>query len=285
MVRREGCGGHFLASLSRAAESTRFDDRGAPCHDAAHVPCLAALDLGPRHRTVALAYRQQRQAGQSDQPAYEAALGVYRVLHPRALDLDAAENVSRMIASVKREHGPWFWRGVKGLLALVFSGAVAIHAIAQDLTPAGNLTGITIVSEKISVALDLMGAEEFKLDAQKITAIVRDALMEAGVGTNGSGIGTPKVSVGISGQSSGRGTGQYTVEVVVRATIPSPFAKNRNVDAIFWRGAASGEQTLRFEPGVGIIEPSGTIDERVYTSIREVAARLAADFKNANASK
>jgi hypothetical protein len=33
------------------------------------------------------------------------------------------------------------------------------------------------------------------------------------------------------------------------------------------------------------IKPSGPINERVYTSVREVAARLAADLKKANASK
>jgi hypothetical protein len=44
-------------------------------------------------RAVAIAYRRQRQAGQSDLPAYQAALAAYRGLHPRALDLDAAENV------------------------------------------------------------------------------------------------------------------------------------------------------------------------------------------------
>jgi hypothetical protein len=30
------------------------------------------------------------------------------------------------------------------------------------------------------------------------------------------------------------------VEVFVRATTSSPFAKNRSVEAIFWRGVASG---------------------------------------------
>jgi len=63
-------------------------------------------------RAVAIAYRRQRQAGQSDQPAYEAALAAYRERHPRTLDHEAAETASGMIASVAREHGAWFWRGV-----------------------------------------------------------------------------------------------------------------------------------------------------------------------------
>jgi hypothetical protein len=35
----------------------------------------------------------------------------------------------------------------------------------------------------------------------------------------------------------------------------------------------------------GFIKPSGPINERVYASVREVAARLAADLKKANSTK
>ena len=163
---------------------------------------------------------------------------------------------------------------------------LATRARSQDFAPAGNLVGITNVHEKISVALNLKGADEFRLDSQKITALVRDTLNAAGVGTNGSGIGTPMVSASISGESTGGGGARYTVEVLVRATTPSPFAKNRSVEAIFWRGIASGEEVERYDPASkSFIKPSGPINERVYGSVREVAARLAADLKKANAVK
>jgi hypothetical protein len=132
------------------------------------------------------------------------------------------------------------------LLAWVVYAAVVPSTIAQDFTPPGNLSEISSVHEKISVALNLKGADEFRLDPQKITAILRDALNAVGVGTNGSGIGTPMVNVGISGESTGGGGARYAVEVFVRATASSPFAKNRNVEAIFWRGVASGEEVERY---------------------------------------
>jgi hypothetical protein len=171
-------------------------------------------------------------------------------------------------------------------LALAVSLAFAPHAVAQDFAPAGNLAGITNVHEKISVGLNLKGADEFRLDSQKITAILRDALSTAGIGTNGSGTGTPMVSVGISGETTGGGGARYTVELSVRATTPSPFTRNRSVEAIFWRGVAAGEEVERYDAtSKGFIKPTGPINERVYTSVREVAARLAIDLKKANASR
>jgi hypothetical protein len=158
--------------------------------------------------------------------------------------------------------------------------------MSQEFTPPGNLVGITKVHENISVALNLKGADEFQVDSQKVTALLREALSSAGIGTNGSGLGTPMVGVSISGESTGGGGARYTVEVFVRATTSSPFAKNRSVEAIFWRGVASGEEMQRYDPASkGFIKPSGPINERVYASVREVASRLAADLKKANAGK
>jgi len=172
------------------------------------------------------------------------------------------------------------------LLVLAIFAPLAPLTMSQEFTPPGNLVGITRVHENISVALHLKGADEFRVDSQKITVFLRDALGSVGIGTNGSGLGTPMVGVSISGESTGGGGARYTVEVFIRATTSSPFARNRSVDAIFWRGVASGEEVQRYDPASkGFIRPSGPINERVYASVREVAARLAADLKRANASK
>lgn len=172
------------------------------------------------------------------------------------------------------------------LLVFAIFSPLAPHAMSQDFTPPANLVGITKVHENISVALNLKGADEFRVDSQKITVFLRDALNSVGIGTNGSGIGTPMVGVSISGESTGGGGARYTVEVFVWATTSSPFAKNRSVEAIFWRGVTSGEEVQRYDrASKGFIKPSGPINERVYASVREVAARLAADLKKANASK
>lgn len=43
---------------------------------------------------------------------------------------------------------------------------------------------------------------------------------------------------------------------------------------------------IRFDPAAKkLVEPGGPINERVYASVREVAARLAKDFKIANAQR
>lgn len=160
------------------------------------------------------------------------------------------------------------------------------HALSDDLTPSENLVGINKVHEKISVSLSLKGAEEFRVDPDEVKKIVRSALSSVGVATNGSGLSVPMVSASIAGESTGGGGARYTVELFVRATIPSPFAQNRSVKAIFWHTVASGEETMRYDPAaMGLVKPNGPINERVYASVREVAARLAAELKKANASK
>jgi hypothetical protein len=63
-------------------------------------------------RAVALAYRRQRQAGESDLPARMAAEAAYRDLHPDTPERWVSVTVARIIASVAREHPAWFWRGV-----------------------------------------------------------------------------------------------------------------------------------------------------------------------------
>lgn len=75
--------------------------------------------------------------------------------------------------------------------------------MSQDFTPPGNLFGIAKVHGNISVALNLKGADEFQVDSQKITVLLRDTLSSVGIGTNGSGLGTPMLGVSISGESTG----------------------------------------------------------------------------------
>jgi len=91
------------------------------------------------------------------------------------------------------------------LLVLAVFSPVAPHVMSQDFTPPGNLVGITKVHENISLALNLKGADQFQVDSQKITMLLRDALSSVGIGTNGSGLGTPMVGVSISGESTGGG--------------------------------------------------------------------------------
>jgi hypothetical protein len=184
-------------------------------------------------------------------------------------------------------HYPFFGE-IQMLKALPFQLLLLIClsaplALAQDFAPPGNLVGIGKVHQNISVALNLKGADEFRVDPQKVKVLLREALNTAGIGLNGSGSGTPMISATISGESTGGDGARYEVEVFVRATVLSPFAKDRSVEVIFWRGVASAEELQRYDPASkGFVKPSGPINERVYASVRQVVGRLAADFKKAN---
>jgi hypothetical protein len=153
---------------------------------------------------------------------------------------------------------------------------------ADELTPASNLAGIKIVQEKIDVSLNLKGANEFGVDANETVRIIRAALASSGITMIKGDYNTPIVHVSIDGESSGGGGAQFTVEVVVRTLLPSPFLKERTIEAIIWRGTAAGHQLLRFDPAAKeLVKPTRSINESVYDTVREVAAHLASEIKGA----
>jgi hypothetical protein len=171
-------------------------------------------------------------------------------------------------------------------LPVILVSATPIVAFADELTPSSNLAGIKKVHEKISVALDLKGADEFRIDAEQIKTRVRKELNAAGLTMDGSGTGLPMVKAIVAGEATGGGGARYLVELVVMANMPSPFIRNRSVNAIVWRGVSSGDEAMRYDPTAkGLLSPRDPINERVYASVQEVASRLAADARRANQLK
>jgi len=47
-----------------------------------------------------------------DLPVRDAAIAEYQKRHPDVSGRGASDIIALMIASVAREHGAWFWRGV-----------------------------------------------------------------------------------------------------------------------------------------------------------------------------
>ena len=157
------------------------------------------------------------------------------------------------------------------------------NAFSDELTPSWNLSGIDKLHEKIIVHLNLKGAEEFKVDAEEIRKILRGALSNAGVDVNSTEVGFPMIGASIVGESTGGGGARYTVEVFIRANIASPYAKGRSIQIILWYGCVTGEENMRYDSiSKGLVKPTSAINDRVYNSVREVASRLASDFKKAN---
>lgn len=129
--------------------------------------------------------------------------------------------------------------------------------------------------------LNLSGADEFGVEAAEIVKIVRAALASAGVTVAKGNERTPSVKVSVTGESSGGGA-TFTVEIMVAALLPSPFAKDRSIQAILWRTSAVGKHLIRFDPAAKeLVKPSGPMKERVYDSVREVSLRLASALKAA----
>jgi hypothetical protein len=165
------------------------------------------------------------------------------------------------------------------LTLLAITSAAGSTALAQ--TPASNLAGVKQIQERIDVTLNLSGADEFGVEAGEIVKIVRGALASAGVTVAKGNEKTPSVEVLITGESSGGGA-TFTVEIVVAALLPSPFAKDRSIQAIIWRASVEGKHLIRFDPAAKeLVKPTGPMKERVYDSVREVAQRLAAALKAA----
>lgn len=151
---------------------------------------------------------------------------------------------------------------------------------ADIITPASNLAGVKQIQERIDVSLNLERADEFGIESSEIIKIVHSALSSSSISITKGSYETPSIHVAISGESSGGGGAQFSVEIVVRTIVTSPFAKGRSIDVIIWRNSAIGNHLMRYDPILkSVVKPSGAIKDRVYDSVREVATRLATEAK------
>ena len=171
-------------------------------------------------------------------------------------------------------------RVIHSLFMLLVMLSCANFVFADVISPASNLAGVRQVRERIDVSLSLKGADEFGIESSEVITIVRSALISSGISIAKGGYEIPSVHIAVAGESAGGGGARFSVEIVIRVLIPSPFAKNRSIDAIIWRNSASGNHIMRYDPASkGFVAPKGLIRDRVYDAVREVATRLAADAK------
>jgi len=154
-------------------------------------------------------------------------------------------------------------------------------------TPASNIAGMRQVQDRIGVSLSIKGADKFGIDSNEVIKIVRAALSGTGVSLKKNGYDeVPRIHVSITGESTGGGGAAFTIELVIRAQIPSTFAKGRNIDAIIWRNSIADRHIMTFDPiSKSFVVPSGAIKDRVYNATREVATHLAADIKISGTSE
>ena len=163
------------------------------------------------------------------------------------------------------------------LLALV--GSVR----AELVTPATNLSGLKAVQERINVELNLKGADEFDIEVSEVVNRVRTTLGVSALSFEKGDSSTPSLVVDIKGESAGNGGARFTVELIVRILVPSPFLPNRSADVIIWRTSVSSNQLTRFDPASkNFIKPNGIIKNRVYDSVMEASKLLMTDLRIAN---
>jgi hypothetical protein len=66
----------------------------------------------PAWRAACLAYREQRQAGAMDHPAYLAAVAALQAVWPGLTQKEACVETGNAIAFASTYHSAWFWNGV-----------------------------------------------------------------------------------------------------------------------------------------------------------------------------
>lgn len=179
------------------------------------------------------------------------------------------------------------YAGVSSIMFLMYVALEVTHVIhAYESTPAANLVGIKEINQRITVSLQLKGADEFRVDPEHIKRIVVNTLSSGGISVKKTDTALPMLSVSITGESAGGGGASYTVELFLRAYLPSPFTKGHSIEAIIWKASSSGQEMMRFDPvAKKLVEPGGPINERVYGSVHEIAVRLIKDLKTANTRK
>ena len=158
--------------------------------------------------------------------------------------------------------------------------AVTNPIFAEVLTPPSNLAGLKTLKERIGVELNLKGADEFGVEASEVVKRVRSTLDVTDLSFEKSTLSTPSLTVDIKGESAGNGGASFSVELVVRALIPSPLLADRSTDAILWRKLIANYHVARYDPAAkALIRPTGTLSDRVYETVIEVTRLLVADLK------
>jgi hypothetical protein len=163
---------------------------------------------------------------------------------PRAADGQALDGEGHM-----RPHAI-----VLSVMFLIYATLAVTSVVhADEPTPAANLVGIKEINQRVTVSLQVKGADEFRVDPErvdpeKVKRIVLDALSGAGISAKKTDTALPMLSVSLSGESTGGGGASYAVELFLRAHLPSPFAKERSIEAIIWKGSSSGREMMRFDP-------------------------------------
>ena len=169
---------------------------------------------------------------------------------------------------------------MSGCLMVLFAASVA--GAETDRSDWTNLIGLTAVSETVSISLNLEGAEDFDLNADRLQVLVRERLKREGL-LSSSREQLPKLNFSILGHSGGGGGAEYRVEMTLTAQVQSPFIKERTIHATIWQGMESDRQLMYYDPiKKKILEPPGPIRSRVETTLLQLLESFIADLRKAN---
>lgn len=172
------------------------------------------------------------------------------------------------------------------LLAVgLFVFAYATQSFATpDYRLRSNLSGITTLSPKVTVHLDIQEAEEFKISADRIKDLVVTHLeREEFLGKSDV---PPAVKVFVKGRSMGGGGGEWSIDIALIAPAILDCSKNQRIQVIVWQGSKSDHQVISYDPQTKkFAHPMETLTDRVYVTLRQVLDTLVDDLRIANPKK
>lgn len=164
------------------------------------------------------------------------------------------------------------------LLTLIL-GSIGSASERGDWT---NLVGLSAISETVSVSLNLEGAEDFDLKAERLRDLARGRLKDEGL-LRPEDSQLPSVAVFIVGHSGGGGGAEYTIRLVLSSRVPSPFIKDRSIRATVWHASESDRQLMRYDSATKkVVKPAGPLQQRVEATLLQVIEALVADIRKAN---
>ena len=102
-------------------------------------------------RDTISAYREVRQAGEKDLPAYYSAREAYRRHQPN--DPDEARNISSIISTASKKDPKWVWRGVGKSQKVYYDALVQIDVRRSYKMMTKAFTGLLLVATATCLAL------------------------------------------------------------------------------------------------------------------------------------
>ena len=193
----------------------------------------------------------------------------------KGIDFTIAQNAQRFFGGTMKTFTPFIFMGFVAMLTGIAEG--------RDITSYQNLEGLQKVSKTILTDLSLTGSDAVTVDQNRITKIILTGLQRLRIDTDDAKNVNEKVTVTISGVTTGGGGADITVKLSLISRVASPYKKDHMISAIIWSREKQDKQAMTFDAEKKkMVNVNVSVNERIYSAVEELMGLFREDYTKAN---